>query len=380
MQKLILINHLSPGDLVMLTAAVRDLHRYYPGRFITDVRTGSPELWENNPYLTPLEVGDPEARSLACHYPLVEKSNQRPVHFIQGFIEFLNDELGLAIKPTRMAGDIHLSAFEKKRPSPVEERIGAGLPYWIIVAGGKLDFTIKWWHFRRWQKVVDHFRDQVLFVQVGEKHHYHPLLNGVLDMRGRTPLRELLRLVYHAQGVLCPVTFLMHLAAAVECPTSGPGERPCVVVAGGREPVTWEAYPGHEFIHTIGRLACCATGGCWRSRSVPLGDGDIKDEPQHVCVDVVQNLPRCMDLITPADVIERINSCIERQQLQLLTGQHAEAAAPFLHRGTRPVFADEMRRTVPMPEHRLRIRAPKPKVMFRNSFHQPNPKENQCHQ
>jgi predicted 2-oxoglutarate/Fe(II)-dependent dioxygenase YbiX len=35
-RKLILRNHLAPGDVLMLTAAVRDLHLSHPGRFITD--------------------------------------------------------------------------------------------------------------------------------------------------------------------------------------------------------------------------------------------------------------------------------------------------------------------------------------------------------
>src|SRR5580658_10110743 len=46
MRKLILNNYQSPGDIVMLTAAVRDLHRTYPGDFLTDVR-GPP--WEVRP-------------------------------------------------------------------------------------------------------------------------------------------------------------------------------------------------------------------------------------------------------------------------------------------------------------------------------------------
>src|SRR5437588_9867916 len=65
-QKLILANFQSPGDLVMLTAAVRDLHQCYPGRFITDVRTDSPALWENNPYLTPLDANDVDVKVLEC--------------------------------------------------------------------------------------------------------------------------------------------------------------------------------------------------------------------------------------------------------------------------------------------------------------------------
>ena len=311
MQKLLLSSFQSPGDLVMLTAAVRDLHTCYPNRFLTDVRTGSPELWENNPYLTPIEVDDPDAELIECQYPLIHFSNERPVHFVHGYIDFLNKRLGLRIRLTSLKGDIHLSAVERASPSPVEQITGANQPYWIIVAGGKFDYTIKWWQIRRWQAVVDHFRDKILFVQVGERHHYHPPLRGVMDLRGKTSLRELIRLVYHAEGVLCPVTLLMHLAAAVECKPGGPSNRGCVVVAGGREPVSWEAYPSHAFIHTIGKLPCCETGGCWRSRSVPLGDGDEKDRPEHLCVDVVNNLPRCMHMITPEHVVQAVESCLK---------------------------------------------------------------------
>lgn len=334
MQKLILISHLSPGDLVMLTAAVRDLHRCYPGRFLTDVRTGSPELWIHNPHLVPLEVDDPAVRLLPCHYPLIRLSNERPVHFLHGFIDYLNQALDLRIRLTRLAGDIHLSEAEKSLPSVVEQKTGLNLPYWIIVGGGKLDLTIKWWHFRRWQAVVDQFRGRILFAQVGEKHHYHPPLDGVLDLRGQTPMRELIRLVYHAQGVVCPVTALMHLAAAVEVPPGRAPDRPCVVVAGGREPATWEAYPSHRFLHTIGQFPCCANGGCWRSRTVPLGDGDDKDEPGALCVDVVNQLPRCMDSITPGMVAGQIEHCIRDLGLDLLAPDQARAVTPWLHRGT----------------------------------------------
>jgi hypothetical protein len=69
-----------------------------------------------------------------------------------------------------------------------------------------------------------------------------------------------------------------------------------VVIAGGREAPHWEAYPGHQFIHTVGVLRCCATGGCWKSHTKPLGDG--KDAPGQLSVDVRGELPACMDLIT----------------------------------------------------------------------------------
>src|SRR5262245_60584188 len=119
MQKLILANIQSPGDVLVLTAAVRDLHRCYPGRFLTDVRTHCPDLWLGNPYLTPLSFEDPSVRLVPCTYPLVNQSNQRPVHLLHGFIEELNRQLNIEIRPTALKGDIHLSTQEKAAPSMV---------------------------------------------------------------------------------------------------------------------------------------------------------------------------------------------------------------------------------------------------------------------
>lgn len=362
--KLILRNFQSPGDIVMLTAAVRDLHACRPGQFLTDVRTPCPGLWENNPHLTPLDEKAEGVEIIQCEYPLIHHSNQLPYHFLHGFIRHLGEQLNLTIEPTAFKGDIHLSeqeingtVFGEESPqlrdalpfplglegrvprvpdispalgdigdsrslslqngdswnSSLQDKSSLQLPIWLVAAGGKQDFTIKWWASKRYQEVVDHFRGRIQFVQVGEAGHFHPQLDGVLDLRGKTSLRQLVRLMHHADGVLTPVSLLMHLSAAV--PTKNEihsnqaqhcSSRPCVVIAGGREPVHWEAYPTHQFIHTIGMLPCCRQGGCWKSRAVPLGDGDEKDKPESLCVDVVGTLPHCMDMITAEDVIRRI--------------------------------------------------------------------------
>lgn len=329
--KLILRNFLAPGDIVMLTAAVRDLHRRYPGRFLTDVRTPCPDLWHNNPYLTSINDGDGDAHVIDCEYPLIHLSNQQPRHFIEGFIDFLNQKLQLQIVPTIFKGDIHISDQEKSWYSQVREILGEDIPFWIIVAGGKQDFTIKWWDHCRFQEVVDHFRGKILFVQVGERGHQHRPLKGVIDLRYKTELRQLVRLVYHAQGVICPVTLAMHLAAAVEVKGGAPGNRPCVVVAGGREPAHWEAYPSHQFLHTVGALPCCDIGGCWKSRTAPIGDGDSKDAAPSLCVDVVNNLPRCMDMISADDVIARVNLYFRGGICRYLTSAEAKISEPFLN-------------------------------------------------
>jgi ADP-heptose:LPS heptosyltransferase len=305
-RKLILRNFQAPGDIVMLTAAVRDLHRSHPNEFLTDVRTSCPDLWLHNPYLTPLSDNDPDVEMIECHYPAIHRSNQIPVHFLHGFPAYLNEALGLKIRVTEYRGDIHLGDDERSWFENVQQSHGSVLPYWLFVSGGKFDYTIKWWDPDRYQQVIDHFRGRIQFVQVGEPSHHHPALRDAIDLRGRTTLRQLVRLMYHAQGVISPVSLLMHLAAAVETPPHRPRTRPCVVIAGGREPPHFTTYPHHQFIHTVGALACCSDGGCWRSRVVPLGDGDDKDAPDQLCLDVVGRLPRCMDMITADDVIRRI--------------------------------------------------------------------------
>ncbi len=324
MRRLILRSSFSVGDIVMMTAAVRDLHCCYPGEFVTDVRTPFPELWENNPYLTPLAEDGAGVEMVECTYPLIDKSDWVPYHCLHGYIAFLNKRLGLQIEATAFKGDIHLSEQEKAWYSQVHENTGADIPFWIVAAGGKYDITIKWWATERYQKVIDHFRGRIQFVQVGDEGSHHPKLEGVIDLRGKTNLRELVRLVYHSQGVLCGVTSLMHLAAAVE--TRDDARRACVVVAGGREPAHWEAYPDHQYIHTNGALPCCRTSGCWRDRTVALNDGDERDNPEHRCVDVKDRLPRCMSMITPAEVIRRIKTYFVGGALEYLTDDERASA------------------------------------------------------
>lgn len=318
MNRLILKSHLSPGDVLMLTAAVRDLHRAYPGRYLTDVRTSANALWEHNPHLTRLDEQDRDVRVIEMHYPLIHESNSRPYHFIHGYVQYLEQELDLKIPVTEFKGDMHLAPVEKQWMSQIEETGFRG-KFWIIMAGGKFDFTTKWWNPTAYQEVVDHFADRIQFVQCGEAHHWHPPLRNVINLIGKTDIRQFVRLMYHADGVVCPVTFAMHLAAAVESKPGNPKNRACVVIAGGREPVQWEAYPHHQFLSTNGALLCCDHGGCWKSRCQPVAGGSANGDD--LCVAPIQvsaqlQIPKCMHLITAQDVIRRIELYYEGGALQ----------------------------------------------------------------
>lgn len=282
----------------MLSAALRDLHAAHPGAFFTNVVSSCPDIFEHNPNVRP--VGD-EGELIHCSYDPRELAHTG-LHFVHAFRLDLEQQLGVPISQGPLHGDIHLSHEELAMPCPV-----AG-PFWLINAGVKPDFTCKLWH--RYQAVVDHFRGRLQFVQVGAAEHLHPALDGVIDLRGKTSLRELIRLVYHSTGVLSGVSLLPHLAPAVAV-CEGRGARACVVVAGAREPRAWEAYEGHRFLSNVGSLPCCAERACWKSRTVPLHDGLEHDEKlceKPVEIGLGQHVPACMDLIGPEAVCEAVES------------------------------------------------------------------------
>ena len=322
-RKILLKSFLSPGDIVMMTVAVRDLKKAHGDDFLIDVRTSCGPIWEGNPHITHLDEEDESVEIFDLEYPLIHRSNTSPYHFVHGYIQDLEKKLGVEIPITDFKGDIRIRDEEKKWISQIEE-MGIKDDFWIINAGGKNDFTAKWWSPDSYQKVVDHFKGKISFVQVGSdsKDHFHIPINGAINLVGKTDFRQLIRLVYHSSGVLCPVTACMHLSSAIEC-KKDLETRPCVVIAGGREPAHWESYPSHQYLHTNGALKCCDNGGCWKSRCTLIGDGDEKDK-KNTCLNPVKIQPKtlegtkysnidfkeakCLNMITPEKVIKAIET------------------------------------------------------------------------
>tara|TARA_Y100001963_G_scaffold156179_1_gene249132 strand:- start:10124 stop:11365 length:1242 start_codon:yes stop_codon:yes gene_type:complete len=320
-RKVILKTNLSPGDLLMLSAAVRDIKAAY-SHILIDVRTPVGAIWENSPHLTQLNEKDSDVEVIDAEYPLINVSNNRPYHFIHGYRFHLEEKLGLKIPCGDFRGQVFISELEKSWISKLQE-MGIDQNFWILMSGGKWDYTAKWWNPDEYQKVVDHFKDKILFVQCGESSHYHPELKNVINLVGQTDGRQFIRLMYHAAGVVCPVTYAMHLAAAVETKRKMPVNRACVVIAGGREPTHWEAYPYHRYLSLMGAMDCCENGGCWRSRAFPLNDGDEKDKSlcqypidlgkkvKYKRKELDIKIPKCLDMITHKDVIRAIETYYE---------------------------------------------------------------------
>lgn len=304
------------GDTVVFTAVVRDLKRLYGEQVLVDVRTNFPETWYGNPHLTFIseEQEHPEIYDFTHHAAGITLAGRgEKLHFTTWFHRDLTAKSGLQVWPTESKPDLYLTDGEKAQP-PVEGR------YWVLFAGGKTDATVKHWEYARYQELVDRLRLYGLkFVQTGAVHndrvqHIHPPLQGVLNLVGWGGIRELFWQIYHAEGVICPITSGMHIAGAFD--------KPCVVIAGGREEPWWEEYSNgweafgdkaapvkvpHRYLHTLGMLPCCAAKGCWKKKVVPI------DDDQTLCWRPMiktghQPLPECMSMISTDAVVGAVLS------------------------------------------------------------------------
>lgn len=320
-RRFILSHHRSPGDLVCLTALMRDIHVNYPGEFETDFNTTVTPIWQNNPHITRLwnhnekapQITAAGTKMVACQYGRgIREQNHETIHFCSYFHRDFERQTGIKVPLTVPYGDLHLS-HDEKTISPVTRR------YWLLLTGGKSDFTIKVWHTEYFQEVTRQLGEMGLgVVQTGAAHtgHWHPKLTGdhVVDLCGWGGFREFAQQIQHADGIICGVTAAMHMAAALH--------KPCVVIAGGREAWWWEAYVNqnkgfgplasgkhpmpHRFLHTIGLLDCCAHVGCWKNKVVPTGNDRL------ICKRPVMTpqmpIAECMKMITPEHVMAAVRS------------------------------------------------------------------------
>lgn len=208
----------------------------------------------------------------------------------------------------RQRADIYLTE-EEKSYNLVKDLYGEHIKYWVVSPGGKSDCTCKIWDWRKFQDVIDYFDGMIKFVIIGRSDHLVEKLKGVIDLTDKfnDNVRGLIPLVYHSEGCVSGVSFLMHLAAAVP-PRFKSERKPCVAIYGGREPTSFTAYCNHQILHTNGSFDCCDNGGCWESRITALQTNPSRNKrfcklPMEVEGRTIQ---ACMNSITAQDVIRGI--------------------------------------------------------------------------
>lgn len=313
-KKLFIKTRQSPGDILMLTAAVRDLKKAHP-EFQINVSTPAMELWNNNPYLDKSINKFNADQVIEAQYPLVHRSNYTPYHFIHGYRQHLENVLKITIPQGPFQVDLHFTEQEKSVDpyTLLSETKHHKKPIWIIDAGFKSDFTCKMWELNRYQEVVNQTKDKITWIQMGAKEHNHTPLNHAVNLLGKTTHRQLVHYMLHTDGVLTPVSYPMHLAT-IPYEKHPEYTRPCIVIAGAREPNTWEQYRNHQYIHTLGILPCSSNKPCWKSRVTKLNDNNKQDNS--ICLMPIttpsgQTIPKCLDLITVQQVVQLIELYIK---------------------------------------------------------------------
>ena len=302
MRKVILRQGQSPGDVLTMTRAVADLKKSHPTLLI-DVKSPCPEVWENNPNLNSLNPDDPNVEIHDIVYDEINQSGWTGDHFSDAFRHDIERKLFINIEKTGIRPELWLSDKEKGWINQVEAEFGWAGGFWLLNAGYKPDNVLKYYH--RWQEVVDLFNSKfggaIRIVQIGHQSHIHPELTGVLNLVGKTDLRQLIRLGWWAHGTMGPLSFQFVMSAAFQ--------QPYIVVAGGKEGVRWHIYPHGRYIYTNGALPCCAWDGCWL--------GGQKGE----CKDLVDGIPRCFMLIEPYTIVDAITMYYRGGMLDLTRGK-----------------------------------------------------------
>ena len=294
-RRVIIRQHQSPGDILMMTRALGDLKESYP-HWEIDVRTPCAEIFENSPRLTPIADDDPNVETITATYEGIHQCGIMGQHFSDAFRDDIAGKLGVPIQKTGLRPELWLSDEEKAWTDQVSMTFQYRGRFWLIDAGHKPDAPLKQYPY--YQEVADLLNERcpLKLVQVGHADHIHPPLSGpnVLDLIGQTDLRQLIRLAWHADGIISPISFPMVLAAAYQ--------KPCVVVAAATEPIRWQCYPDHRFLTMVGSMGCAGWDGCWKSKAED-------------CAQLIDGAPKCYRMISPERVADAVLSYYEGGRL-----------------------------------------------------------------
>lgn len=235
------------GDMLMFTCGVRDFKKAFPDVRVNVVSVAA-HVWDHNPNIDRTLL--PTEQNLIKIGPgkLTNNSNWLDWHFANAFRVSMEQHLDVHIPQGESRPDIWFSEEEYNAPRIIQQ------PYWLITIGGEKGWGCKMYPFHLWQKVVD-MNPELTFVQVGAAGDKHPRLQGenVIDHVGKTEdrntgVRDIFKLMLNAEGSLSLVSFLMHLSGALH--------KPGIVIGGGREPVSFTHYAGHQYLSTDGCLPC----------------------------------------------------------------------------------------------------------------------------
>ena len=221
-----------PGDDLLCTVVLRELRKR--GQKKTWMMSKQPELFENNSDVDQIVPIDYRFRDYAwilgkkwhlLEYARIDvekdKSESPKRHILAELCGRLEIKGEIMMRPY-----FHLKEEERAKASWARDMVAiqsSGL-------GGQMAMRNKQWFPERFQDVVNSLKGNLKFVQLGSASD--PALDDVVDLRGKTDIRETAAILANCRLNLGNVGFLMHLARAVECPS--------VIIFGGRE-APWQS-------------------------------------------------------------------------------------------------------------------------------------------
>ena len=241
---------ISPGDDLLCTSVLHELacrnHRNIW------MMSNYPELFSGNASVTRVVPAADRYREyaglLGAHYKFVQYAavcpeEDRSVPPARHIIAELCASAGIK-------GQVALRPYYYPTETEMKNSFWAQGMIAIQTSGlaAKLPMRNKQWFPERFQEVVNRLKRDFKFVQLGSASD--PLLADVMDLRGKSNIRESAAVLASCRLFVGTVGFLMHLARAAECPA--------VIIFGGRE-APWQSGYGCN-LNLYSAVPCAP---CW---------------------------------------------------------------------------------------------------------------------
>jgi hypothetical protein len=228
------------GDDILCTAVARELKKRGAGRIWQLTR--HPELFAGNADVLAVPV-DFRLRRLCAMFgvpcPELEYPHPPPAHLITTLCKEVDITGEIELRPY-----VHLTDAER-RDGCVTPRPAVAMQTSSMSA--RFPMRNKQWPLERFQAVADALKGEFDIVQLGSP--TDPVLDGALDLRGKTSVRESAAILASSKLFIGLVSGLMHLARAVDCRS--------VIVYGGREHPAQSGYTANENLYWNGPCAPC---------------------------------------------------------------------------------------------------------------------------
>jgi ADP-heptose:LPS heptosyltransferase len=267
----------SIGDTLCMTSIIRELYNKYMYKIV--IITTCPDIFLDNPYVFRIinceNFTKSQKKSIrrflslidskrcerygfrrynlfitnyTIKYKKINAERYMAIHNIKRHLTVLHSwHFGIKLDYNNINNEIYLSSEEIKT---FKEKFMLPDHYCIIQSEGKTTYTPnKEWGFEKFQQVVN-ILNNMLWIQTGSK--TSKSLEGTLDLRGKTSLRELFYLISRAKFILSTEGLLNHAASAFN--------KKSFVVFSGFHPVEIAKYPCTIPITSKENVLCAPCG------------------------------------------------------------------------------------------------------------------------